>query len=148
MSDQFASKDDINSILTAMGESNLAMVRLAERGEEQNRLTLIAISESTKVISNLAVKLEHQSSLIEASEERNDKRIDKLEVEAKEDRVSASSSRKEMHQEITNLAQRLIPTEIMTDSISKLTNKIIGSLFVAIIIGGVVAYGTIKALGA
>ncbi len=148
MSDQFASKDDINSILAAMGESNLAMVRLAERGEEQNRLTLIAISESTKVISNLAVKLEHQSSLIEASEERNDKRIDKLEVEAKEDRVSASSSRKEMHQEITNLAQRLIPTEIMTDSISKLTNKIIGSLFVAIIIGGVVAYGTIKALGA
>jgi Fe2+ transport system protein B len=148
MSDEFASKDDINSILRAMSESNAAMVRLAEKGEEQNRLTLVAIGESTTVISNLAVKLEHQSSLIEASEERNDKRIDKLETEAKEDRKSASASRKEMHKEITDLGQRLIPAEIMTDSISKLSNKIIGSLFVAIAIGAIAVYGTIRASGA
>ncbi len=119
----YASKEDFNQILKAIGES-------------------------TTAVSNLAVKLEHQSSLIEAAEKRNDKRIDKLELEAKEDRKSSSASRKEMHKEITDLGQRLIPTELMTETITKLSNKIIGTLAVSFIVGGIGVFAIFKAMGA
>jgi len=119
---EYASKDDVQSILKAMGES-------------------------TSAISNLAIKLEHQSSLIEAAEKRNDKRIEKLEVEAKEDRHAAAASRKEMHKEISIISSRLVPTELMTETIKKISTKIIGTLITLFITGGVSVYFLTKLLG-
>jgi Fe2+ transport system protein B len=115
MSGDYASKDDVQSILKAMGES-------------------------TSAISNLAIKLEHQSSLIEASEKRNDKRIEKLEVEAKEDRKSAAASRKEIHKDIAAMVGRLIPVESMTSIIKTISTRIIGTLVTLFITGGVSVY--------
>lgn len=115
MSDDYASKDDVQSILKAMGES-------------------------TSAISNLAIKLEHQSVLMEKSEERNVKRIDKLEVEAKEDRKESAASRKEMHEKITIIGGRLIPVESMTKIIKTISTRIIGTLITSFITGGVFVY--------
>ena len=148
MSDEYASKTDLELVIKLISESNKAMNERTEKNEEQNKLTLSAIAESIKVTSNLAIKVEHQSSLIEASEKRNDKRIDKLELEAKEDRKSASASRKDMHKEISDLSERVIPTELMTKTVTTLSNKIIGTLVVLFVTGGVTAFILIRESGA
>jgi Fe2+ transport system protein B len=122
MTGDYASKNDVQDILKAMGES-------------------------TSAISNLAIKLEHQSTLIEASEKRNDKRIEKLEIEAKEDRRASAASRKEMHKEITTIAVRLVPVESMTSIIKTISTRIIGTLVTLFITGGVSVYFVMKLLG-
>jgi Fe2+ transport system protein B len=123
MSDNYASKEDVQSILKAMGES-------------------------TSAISNLAIKLEHQSSLMEASEKRSVKRIDKLETKAEEDRKDAAASRKEMHKEITTISSRLIPVESMTVIIKNISTKLIGTLITMFIVGGVGMFILLKILEA
>lgn len=115
MAGDYASKDDVQDILKAMGES-------------------------TSAISNLAIKLEHQSELIEASDKRNDKRIEKLEIEAKEDRQASAASRKEMHKDIAIIAVRLAPVESMTSIIKTISTRIIGTLVTLFITGGVSVY--------
>lgn len=119
---EYALKDDVQSILKAMGES-------------------------TAAISNLAIKLEHQSTLIEAAEKRNDKRIEKLEVEAKEDRKAAAASRKDMHKEIYLIGSRLIPVESISGILKTISVRIIGTLITMFIVGGVSAYFITKLLG-
>jgi Fe2+ transport system protein B len=123
MSDDYASKEDVQSILKAMGES-------------------------TSAISNLAIKLEHQSSLIEASEKRNDKRIEKLEVEAKEDRKASASSRKEMHKEIAQISGRLMPVESITTIMKTIATRIIGTLITMFVVGGIGMFVILKILEA
>jgi Fe2+ transport system protein B len=123
MSDDYASKEDVQSILKAMGES-------------------------TSAISNLAIKLEHQSSLIEASEKRNDKRIEKLEIEAKEDRKSSAESRKEMHKEIAQISGRLMPVESITTIMKTIATRIIGTLITMFVVGGVGMFVILKILEA
>lgn len=123
MSDDYASKEDVQSILKAMGES-------------------------TSAISNLAIKLEHQSELIEASDKRNDKRIEKLEIEAKEDRKASAASRKEMHKEIAQISGRLMPVESITTIMKTIATRIIGTLITMFVVGGVGMFVLLKVLEA
>jgi Fe2+ transport system protein B len=123
MAGDYASKEDVQSILKAMGES-------------------------TSAISNLAIKLEHQSELIEASDKRNDKRIEKLEVEAKEDRLLAAASRKEIHKDIAAISGRLTPVESMTVIIKNISTKLVGTLITMFIVGGVGMFILLKVLEA
>lgn len=123
MAGDYASKEDVQSILKAMGES-------------------------TSAISNLAIKLEHQSELIEASDKRNDKRIEKLEIEAKEDRKASAASRKEMHKEIAQISGRLMPVESITTIMKTIATRIIGTLITMFVVGGVGMFVLLKVLEA
>lgn len=114
---------------------------------EDVRDIIRAVGESTAAVSNLAIKLEHQSSLFEASEKRNEKRLDKLEDDVKHDREKSGESRKAIHEDISKIKQRLKPVEGMSKVISQIGTKIIGSLAVTFIGGGVAIFAIIKAIG-
>lgn len=106
------------------------------------------VSESTVAVSNLAIKVEHQSDLHESSEKRNDKRLDKIEKEAKEDREKSAASRKEMHSDISDIKERLGPLESLKNIISTISTKLIGSLILMFVGGGIGIFAIIKTLGA
>jgi Fe2+ transport system protein B len=117
----YVSQEDFNSILRAMGES-------------------------TTAISNLAIKLEHQSEIIEADAQRNDKRIDKLELKAEEERKTSAQSRKEMHKQIHSISERLVPTELVADTIKTISTKLISTLVILFVTGGFGMFMVLKAM--
>ena len=114
---------------------------------EDVKAIIEAVGKSTAAISNLALKLEHQSEILEANEKRNDKRLDKIEAEAKEDRVSSSKARKELHEEVSNIKERLKPVEGISGVIKDIAVKLIGSLALTFIVGGISVFAIVKSLG-
>ena len=111
------------------------------------RAMIKAVGESTAAIGNLALKLEHQSGILEANEARNEKRLDKIEREARDDRKTSAGSRKEMHEDIGSIKGRLGPLEGITSTISAISTKIVGTLITMFVVGGIEMFFAMKTLG-
>ena len=103
---------------------------------EDVRLLVKVVTEQTVAIGALSIEVCHQSELHKESEKRNEKQRDEMIVAINENRIKNE-----------DLDKRLIPVEGISKTISSIATKIIGSLFLVFILGGVSIFVLIKALG-
>ena len=104
---------------------------------EDIKLIVQAVSDLTRATGEMVIRFDHQASLFKASEERREKEHDKMELEIKANRLSNEA-----------IEKRLIPVEGTNKLISSIATKIIGSLVLVFILGGVGIFAAIKLSGA
>lgn len=101
----------------------------------------------TNQISNLVVELKSDRKSADERETRHNKDVDELKVALEKERDIASIDRKEFRQDVQKIKERLIPVENISKAIKNISMKIIGSLALMFVVGGMSVFAMVKYTG-
>ncbi len=99
-------------------------------------------------ISILVTELKNDRKSADNRELKHNKDVDSLKLELKEEIRLAAAERKELRASMQKLRERIIPVESISETIKSISTKIIGSLLLMSLAGGIGVFALIKFTGA